>query len=191
MFVIISTSFVTFQELLVKFQIKPYQDTNEKLPLAIDAGISQLMLHVPIRWHVTLENLQQWNIAFSNPNRAQGSLDGGSKEEKVSYPKGSFIERLESVKVKNVLNELPKSSKDKDDLSTEFVFTIDSRKHLINENAIIQISEVNHDKNGNILIEIEFQKVSGPSLYHTEYAVFELHHLNYNKFILELTKDKR
>ena len=98
---------------------------------------------------------------------------------------------MESVKVKNVLNELPKSSKDKDDLSTEFVFTIDSRKHLINENSIIQISEVNHDKNGNILIEIEFQKVSGPSLYHTEYAVFELHHLNYNKFILELTKDKR
>ena len=117
--------------------------------------------------------------------------ENDTKEEKVSYPKGSFIERLESVKVKNVLNELPKSSKDKDDLSTEFVFTIDSRKHLINENSIIQISEVNHDKNGNILIEIEFQKVSGPSLYHTEYAVFELHHLNYNKFILELTKDKR
>ena len=67
------------------FQIKPYQDTNEKLPLAIDAGISQLMLNVPIRWHVTLENLQQWNIAFSNPNRAEGSLDGTSKEEKVSF----------------------------------------------------------------------------------------------------------
>jgi hypothetical protein len=67
------------------FQIKPYEDTNEKLPLAIDAGISQLMLHVPIRWHVTLENLQQWNIAFSNPNRAEGSLDGGSEEEKVSF----------------------------------------------------------------------------------------------------------
>ena len=67
------------------FQIKPYEDTNEKLPLAIDAGISQLMENVPIRWHVTFENLQQWNIAFSNPNRAQGSLDGGSKEEKVSF----------------------------------------------------------------------------------------------------------
>jgi hypothetical protein len=67
------------------FQIKPYEDNNEKLPLAIDAGISQLMLHVPIRWHVTLENLQQWNIAFSNPNRAEGSLDGGSEEEKVSF----------------------------------------------------------------------------------------------------------
>lgn len=67
------------------FQIKPYQDTNEKLPLAIDAGISQLMENVPIRWHMTFENLQQWNIAFSNPNRAEGSLDGGSKEEKVSF----------------------------------------------------------------------------------------------------------
>jgi hypothetical protein len=67
------------------FQIKPYEYTNEKLPLAIDAGISQLMENVPIRWHVTFENLQQWNIAFSNPNRAQGSLDGGLEEEEVSF----------------------------------------------------------------------------------------------------------
>ena len=67
------------------FQIKPYEATNEKLPLAIDAGISQLMENVPIRWHVTLENLQQWNVGFSNPNRAEGSLDGGSEEEKVSF----------------------------------------------------------------------------------------------------------
>jgi hypothetical protein len=67
------------------FQIKPYADTREKLPLAIDAGISQLMEHVPIRWHVTMENLQQWNIAFSNPNRAQATLDGETTEEKVSF----------------------------------------------------------------------------------------------------------
>ena len=67
------------------FQIKPYDNTNEKLPLAIDAGISQLMEHVPIRWHLTLENLQQWNIAFSNPNRAQETLDGNTEEEKVSF----------------------------------------------------------------------------------------------------------
>ena len=66
-------------------QITPYEDRREKLPLSIDAGISQLMENVPIRWHLTFENLQQWNIAFSNPNRAEGSLDGGSKEEKVSF----------------------------------------------------------------------------------------------------------
>jgi len=69
----------------VGFQIKPYQDTNEKLPMEIVAGISQSLEHVPIRWHLTFENLQQWNIAFSNPNRAEGSLDGGSNEEKVGF----------------------------------------------------------------------------------------------------------
>jgi hypothetical protein len=69
----------------VGFQIKPYQDTNEKLPMEIVAGISQSLENVPIRWHLTFENLQQWNIAFSNPNRAEGSLDGGSSEEKVGF----------------------------------------------------------------------------------------------------------
>lgn len=66
-------------------QIKPYQDTNEKLPMEIVAGISQELENVPIRWHLTLENLQQWDIAFSNPNRTEGSLDGGSKKEKVGF----------------------------------------------------------------------------------------------------------
>lgn len=69
----------------VGIQIKPFADKNEKLPLAIDFGVSQLMENVPIRWHFTLENLQQWNIAFSNPNRAEGSLDGSVQEEKVSF----------------------------------------------------------------------------------------------------------
>jgi hypothetical protein len=67
------------------FQITPYENTNEKLPLAIEAGISQLLENVPIRWHLTLENLQQWNIAFSNPNRSESNLDGETKEEKVSF----------------------------------------------------------------------------------------------------------
>lgn len=67
------------------FQIKPYADSQEKLPLSIDAGVSQLMENVPIRWHMTFENLQQWQIAFSNPNRAETNLDGGASEEKVSF----------------------------------------------------------------------------------------------------------
>ncbi len=67
------------------FQIKPYADLRENLPFAIDAGISQSLEHVPIRWHLTLENLQQWNIGFSNPNRAQESFEGEVTEEKVSF----------------------------------------------------------------------------------------------------------
>ncbi len=66
-------------------QFTTYEETNEKLPLEIIAGISQELENVPVRWHLTLENLQQWNIAFSNPNRAVGTIDGGAQEEKVSF----------------------------------------------------------------------------------------------------------
>ena len=69
----------------IGYQIKPYETTRENLPFEITAGISQLVENVPIRWHLTFENLQQWKIAFSNPNRAEGSLDGTTVEEKVGF----------------------------------------------------------------------------------------------------------
>ena len=65
-------------------QFTSYSGVNEKLPLEVLIGVSQQVENVPIRWHLTLENLQQWNIAFSNPARAVGSIDGGSTPEKVS-----------------------------------------------------------------------------------------------------------
>jgi len=77
--------------------------------LEIMAGVSQELENVPIRWHLTLDNLQQWNISFSNPNQAQTSLDGSTTEKKTSifgnalrhtvfgvelFPKKSFNLRL-------------------------------------------------------------------------------------------------
>ena len=66
-------------------QFTTYAGMNEKLPLEIVAGISQQLEHVPLRWHLTLENLQQWNLAFSNPARAENNIDGGSTPEKTSF----------------------------------------------------------------------------------------------------------
>ncbi len=66
-------------------QITTYAGTNEKLPLEIIAGISQELEHVPIRWHLTLENLQQWNVAFTNPVHSEQGLDGGVKDDKPSF----------------------------------------------------------------------------------------------------------
>ncbi len=71
-------------------QITTYAGTQEKLPLEILVGISQEVENVPIRWHLTLENLQQWNVAFSNPNRAIGGIDGSSTPEKVSFLNNAF-----------------------------------------------------------------------------------------------------
>ena len=66
-------------------QIKTYAGKQENLPLEVLAGISQQLENVPLRWHLTLENLQQWDIAFSYPNRAEEGIDGGRTEEKVSF----------------------------------------------------------------------------------------------------------
>ena len=66
-------------------QFTTYAGSNEKLPTEVMAGISQELDNVPIRWHLTLENLQQWNVSFSNPARAQNSIDGSSKQDKPSF----------------------------------------------------------------------------------------------------------
>jgi hypothetical protein len=66
-------------------QFTTYSEIKEKLPMEVILGVSQELEHVPIRWHLSLENLQQWNIAFSNPVRAESSLDGSGSSEKVSF----------------------------------------------------------------------------------------------------------
>lgn len=71
-------------------QFTTYSGTNEKLPLEIIAGVSQELENVPIRWHLTLENLQQWNIAFSNPERSESEIDGSANPEKVSFLNNAF-----------------------------------------------------------------------------------------------------
>jgi hypothetical protein len=65
-------------------QFTSYDGTREKLPFEIIAGVSQELENVPIRWHFTLENLQQWNLAFSNPVRSETSIDGSVTEENIS-----------------------------------------------------------------------------------------------------------
>lgn len=65
--------------------ITTYAGTSEKLPLEIIAGVSQELEHVPLRWHITVENLQQWNLAFINPVQGNVSIDGSSDPEKVSF----------------------------------------------------------------------------------------------------------
>ena len=65
-------------------QFTTYSGRNEKLPLEIIAGVSQELENVPIRWHLTLENLQQWNVSFSNPNQVQTTLNGNVNEGKPS-----------------------------------------------------------------------------------------------------------
>ncbi|XMO86343.1 type IX secretion system protein PorQ [Algibacter sp. AS12] len=66
-------------------QITTYADLNERLPFEVAFGMSQKLEHVPIRWHVTLENLQKWPIATSNPARSTSDLSGNQTSEKIGF----------------------------------------------------------------------------------------------------------
>lgn len=66
-------------------QFTPFVDTIEKLPLEIDAGISQIASNAPIRWYLTFENLQLWNIAFENEARETTDFNGNVTTEKIGF----------------------------------------------------------------------------------------------------------
>lgn len=66
-------------------QITTYADLNERLPFEVAFGMSQKLDNVPIRWHVTLENLQQWPIAVPNPARTTSDLSGNQSSEKIGF----------------------------------------------------------------------------------------------------------
>ena len=66
-------------------QITTYAGLNEKLPFEVAFGMSQTLEHVPIRWHITLENLQDWPIARPNPARVTSDLGGNQSSEKIGF----------------------------------------------------------------------------------------------------------
>lgn len=58
------------------YQIRPFNEIRENLPLEVVIGISQKYRKLPFRWHITFENLQEWDIAFSNSARDEVDLNG-------------------------------------------------------------------------------------------------------------------
>ncbi len=66
-------------------QIQSFDGTNERLPFKVAIGGSYKLKYVPLKWHVTLDNLQQWNVAVPNPSNQTSDLEGNVTEEKISF----------------------------------------------------------------------------------------------------------
>ena len=66
-------------------QLTTYAGMKESLPFEIDLGFSQKLENVPLRWHFTFENLQQWPIATENPARGTTDLNGNQTPEEVGF----------------------------------------------------------------------------------------------------------
>lgn len=66
-------------------QFKPFNDEKEQLPLEVILGASYQLENVPIKWFLTLDNLQKWDVSVSNPSNQTSDLEGNITEEKISF----------------------------------------------------------------------------------------------------------
>jgi hypothetical protein len=67
------------------YQFSPYDEKREDLPLEIAVGASYKLEDVPIKWHLTINSLQQWNIAVSNPSDSQTDLEGNVNSKDINF----------------------------------------------------------------------------------------------------------
>ena len=62
------------------FQMQAYNDVKESLPFEIQFGISNRFEHVPLRLHLTLEQMQQFDLTFDDPNDVEVNQLTGETE---------------------------------------------------------------------------------------------------------------
>lgn len=53
-------------------------------------GASYKLENVPLRWYLTLDNLQKWNVAKPNPSNGTITIEGEFIKEKINFFKNSI-----------------------------------------------------------------------------------------------------
>jgi len=66
-------------------QFSTYENTKEKIPFHVDLAFGRKLDKLPLKWHIVFENLQQWDLSFSNPARSEIDLDGVETQEEISF----------------------------------------------------------------------------------------------------------
>lgn len=74
----------------IGYQVTLYDEEREDLPFEIQLGASYKLENVPINWHFTVDNLQQWKLAYSNPSNVSTDIDGNETEEDISFLDNTF-----------------------------------------------------------------------------------------------------
>jgi len=71
-------------------QIKGYYENEdgqhlEALPLNIELGITKKLTHAPLRFSVTLHNLQHWNLNYASLNQKTTTFDETKENGEISF----------------------------------------------------------------------------------------------------------
>ncbi|WP_456441666.1 type IX secretion system protein PorQ [Psychroserpens sp.] len=74
----------------VGYQITAFDEVKESLPLEIAVGASYKLENVPLQWHVTIDNIQQWDVSVKNPSDSQTTIGGDTSNDKISFVANAF-----------------------------------------------------------------------------------------------------
>ena len=66
-------------------QLSSFNGELEKLPLEVMLGGSYQLENVPVKWYLTVDNLQQWDVSVSNPSSQTSDIEGNITEENISF----------------------------------------------------------------------------------------------------------
>lgn len=66
-------------------QLSTFNGSREKLPLKVALGGSYKLEYVPLKWYVTIDNLQKWDISESNPSNNTTDLEGNITENNTGF----------------------------------------------------------------------------------------------------------
>jgi len=72
------------------YQVNTFDGTREPLPFEILLGASYRVANIPLRWHFTLDNLQQWNVSAENPSDTQVGIDGSISNSSIKGLSNAF-----------------------------------------------------------------------------------------------------
>ena len=67
----------------IGFQFTPYEDERENLPFELQFAISNRFEHLPLRWQITFEQLETFNLRYNDPryqvvNQLTGEVEDNS-----------------------------------------------------------------------------------------------------------------
>ncbi len=71
-------------------QISTFNGIRERLPFEVVFGGSYQLENVPLRWYLTLDNLQKWQVAVPNPSNSITDLKGNITKESISFINNIF-----------------------------------------------------------------------------------------------------
>ena len=71
-------------------QIQTYNGVREKLPYKLALGGSYKLDHVPLKWYVTIDNLQKIDISVPNPSDATTDLGGEVTNTDIGFLENSL-----------------------------------------------------------------------------------------------------